>query len=205
MSSGDVPRLKLPVTETRDHIQGSPDAKVTLLEYGDYQCPYCGEAYPIIKKIQQRFGNNLRFVFRNFPLTEAHPFAETGAEIAEAAAAQGKFWEMHDHLYENQQSLSNLDFFVRYAETKLGLDGARLRKEVTSHAYTDRIKEDFLSGIRSGVNGTPTLFINDLRHNGDYDYEVLEEAIELAMGTKKKRPENKPVAARAQRQTRRKG
>ncbi|MDA4129593.1 MAG: DsbA family protein [Thaumarchaeota archaeon] len=202
MSSDDVPKLRLPVGEKRDHIQGSASWKVTLLEYGDYQCPFCGEAYPIIKKVQQKFGDDLRFVFRNFPLTEVHPFAETGAEIAEAAAAQGKFWEMHDHIYENQRYLSNFDYFVGYAEKTLGLNGSRIREEVGSRAYTPRIKEDFMSGIRSGVNGTPTFFINDLRHNDDYEYEVLVEAIELAMG-RKKPAEKKMVVARAPRQTRR--
>jgi protein-disulfide isomerase len=185
MSSEDIPVLTFPVSETRDHIQGSPSAKVTMVQYGDYQCPYCGEAYGIIKKIQKRFGSDLRFVFRNFPITEAHPFAENGAEIAEAAGARGKFWEMHDYLYENQQSLSNVDFFTRYANEKLGLDGKRLKEEAAKRAYSSRIKEDFMSGIRSGVNGTPTFFINNYRHNGSYDYEVLEEAIEIAMGTKK--------------------
>ena len=200
MSSEDTPKLTLQVNETRDHVQGSPAAKVTLVEYGDYQCPYCGEAYPIIKKIQKRFGSDLRLVFRNFPITEAHPFAENGAEIAEAAGAQGKFWEMHDHLYENQQSLSNVDFFSRYASEKLGLDGKRLKNEVLTRTYTPRIKEDFMSGVRSGVNGTPTFFVNDYRHNGSYDYEVLEEAIEVAMGTKK-RDAKKTVAASPVRRT----
>lgn len=202
MSSENTPKLTFPVNETRDHIQGSPTAKVTLVQYGDYQCPYCGEAYSIIKTIQKRFGSDLRFVFRNFPITEAHPFAETGAEIAEAAGAQGKFWEMHDYLYENQQSLSNVEFFARYANEKLGLDGKKLKKEVFAQAYTPRIKEDFMTGIRSGVNGTPTFFINDYRHNGSYDYEVLEEAIEFAMGTKK-RETKKTLVSRPARQTRR--
>jgi protein-disulfide isomerase len=195
MSSADTPTLILPVNETRDHIQGSPRARVTLVQYGDYQCPYCGEAYSIIKRIQKRFGSDLRFVFRNFPITEAHPFAETGAELAEAAGAQGKFWEMHDFLYENQQSLSNVDFFVDYAQKKLGLDGKRLKEEVLTRAYTPRIKEDFTSGIRSGVNGTPTFFINDYRHNGSYDYDVLEEAIEIALGTKKRDAKKAVVAS----------
>ena len=201
MSSEDTPKLTVPVNDKRDHVQGTSTAKVTLVQYGDYQCPYCGEAYGIIKKIQKRFGSELRFVFRNFPITEAHPFAETGAEIAEAAAAQGKFWEMHDFLYENQQSLFNVDFFARYANEKLGLDGKKLKEEVLSRAYTPRIKEDFMSGIRSGVNGTPTFFINDYRHNGSYDYEVLEEAIEFAMGSKKK-DMKKPLTTRPVKQTR---
>jgi protein-disulfide isomerase len=201
-SEEDTPKLTLPVNQTRDHIQGSSTTKVTLVEYGDYQCPYCGEAYSIIKKIQQRFGTDLRFVFRNFPITEAHPFAETGAEIAEAAAALGKFWEMHDYLYENQQSLSNVDFFARYASEKLGLDGKKLKEQVANRSYTTRIKEDFMSGIRSGVNGTPTFFINDYRHNGSYDYDVLEEAIEFAIGTKKK-DAKKVMKSRPARRTRR--
>jgi protein-disulfide isomerase len=202
MSSEDTPKLTSPVNETRDHIQGSTPAKVTLVQYGDYQCPYCGEAYPIIKRIQKRFGSDLRFVFRNFPITEAHPFAENGAEIAEAAGAQGKFWEIHDYLYENQQSLSNVDFFARYANEKLGLDGKRLKEEVLARVYSPRIQEDFMSGVRSGVNGTPTFFINDYRHNGSYEYEVLEEAIELEMGAKK-RDEKKSVAAHTIKRTNR--
>jgi protein-disulfide isomerase len=200
MSSEDSPKLTSPINETRDHVQGSSGAKVTLVEYGDYQCPYCGEAYPILKKIQKRFGPELRFVFRNFPITDAHPFAENGAEIAEAAAAQDKFWEMHDHLYENQQSLSNVDFFANYASEKLGLDGKKLKNEVLARTYTPRIQEDFMSGVRSGVNGTPTFFINDYRHNGSYDYEVLEEAIEIAMGTKK-RDAKTPLTTRPVSQT----
>jgi protein-disulfide isomerase len=201
MSSADTPKLRAPVNERRDHIEGSPTAKVTLVQYGDYQCPYCGEAYQIIKRIQKRFGSDLRFVFRNFPITEAYPFAETGAEIAEAAGAQGKFWEMHDFLYENQESLSNVEFFARYANEKLGLDGKRLKNDVSTRAYTPRIQEDFMSGVRSGVNGTPTFFINDHRHNGSYDYDVLEEAIEIAMGTKKKEGKT-PLVSRSVKQTR---
>jgi protein-disulfide isomerase len=202
MSSEDTPKLTVPVNEARDHVQGSPAAKVTLVEYGDYQCPYCGEAYSIIKKIQKRFGPDLRFVFRNFPITEVHPFAENGAEIAEAAGAQGKFWEMHDYLYENQQSLSNVDFFAKYASEKLELDGKRLKQEVATRKYTPRIQEDFMSGVRSGVNGTPTFFINDYRHNGSYEYDVMEDAIEIAIGSKK-RDAKKPMASHAVKQTRR--
>jgi protein-disulfide isomerase len=202
MSSEDTPKLTFPVNETRDHIQGAPTARITLVQYGDYQCPYCGEAYHIIKRIQKRFGPELRFAFRNFPITEVHPFAENGAEIAEAAGAQGKFWEMHDFLYENQQSLSNVDFFVRYASEKLGLEGKRLKEEVLIRAYTPRIKEDFMSGVRSGVNGTPTFFVNDYRHNGSYDYEVLEEAIEIATG-RNKRDAKQVVAARPVKRTHR--
>ncbi len=181
--SEHTPRLRLPVGE-RDHVQGPTEAKVTLLEYGDYQCPYCGEAYGIVKKVQAKFRDQLRFVFRNFPLTEVHPFAETGAEIAESAATQGKFWEMHDFIYEHQPHLSNPDFFVQYAEKDLGLNAARMREEIANHVYLPRIKEDFSTGVRSGVNGTPTFFLNDLRHNGDYQYETFVAAIERALNPK---------------------
>jgi len=178
--SEHVPRLKLSVGE-RDHIQGPADAKVTLLEYGDYQCPYCGEAYGIIKKVQEKFQDDLRFVFRNFPLTEIHQYAGTGAEIAESAGAHGKFWEMHDFLYEHQSHLSNPGFFLDYAEKNLGLNAKLMNEEISSHVYVQRIREDFMSGVRSGVNGTPTFFINDLRHNGDYQFETLVTAIEQAL------------------------
>jgi len=180
MSSIHIPSLKQPVTE-KDHIQGPPDFAVTLLEYGDYQCPYCGEAYPIVKRVQEKFATSLRFVFRNFPLTNVHPYAEIGAEIAESSSAQGKFWEMHDFLYEHQSSLANPEFFLNYAQENLGLDSDRMRKEISSHAHLPEIKEDFMTGVRSGVNGTPTFFINGLRHNGDYQFETLVAAIENAL------------------------
>ena len=180
----DSPRLSLPVTEKRDHIQGPSTAKVVLVEYGDYQCPYCGEAYPIIKKIQEKFGADLRFVFRNFPLTQVHPRAEFGAETAEASAAQGKFWEMHDFIYENQKSLNDEEFFLKFADKNLGLDKEKIRQSVAQHAFAPRIREDFMSGVRSGVNGTPTLFIQGHRHNGSYEFKELDEAIKSALDSK---------------------
>lgn len=152
-----------------------------MVEYGDYQCPYCGEAYPIIKKIQEKYGNSLRFVFRNFPLTQIHPRAEFGAEMAEASAAQGKFWEMHDYLYENQKSLNDEEYFLKYADKKLGLDKDKIHQSVTQHTFVPRIREDFMSGVRSGVNGTPTLFIHEHRHNGSYEYKALDKAIKSAL------------------------
>jgi len=186
MMSEHTPTLKLPVGD-RDHVQGSVDAKVTLLEYGDYQCPYCGEAYGIVKRVQEKFGQDLRFVFRNFPLTEVHPRAEFGAELAESSSDQGKFWEMHDYIYEHQPYLSNEDFFLQYEESKLGLDAQRIRKEIATHAHLSRIREDFMSGVRSGVNGTPTFFINGSRHNGDYLFETFVSAIERTLvGDRKK-------------------
>jgi hypothetical protein len=135
--------LTLPVSEERDHIQGPADASVTLLEYGDYECPYCGGAYPIIKQAQERLGDRLRFVFRNFPITTSHPHSEQAAEAAEAAAAQGKFWEMHDHLYEHQQRLTYPELHG-YAQA-LGLDVERFDRELGEHVHADRVREDFMS------------------------------------------------------------
>jgi protein-disulfide isomerase len=170
-------KLKPPVS-ANDHLQGPKNAPVTLVEYGDYECPYCGEAYPIVKALQKRVGDQLQFVFRNFPLAEAHPHAEHAAEAAEAAGAQGKFWEMHDLLYENQAALEDEDL-VRYANA-LRLDVPRFVKEMQSHHYTERVRADFSSGVRSGVNGTPTFFINGSRHNGPFDLDSLLAAIEEA-------------------------
>lgn len=182
--SEDSPRLTLPINEKRDHIQGPSTAKVVMVEYGDYQCPYCGEAYPIVKKIQEKYGDRLRFVFRNFPLTQIHPRAEFGAELAEAGAAGGKFWEMHDFIYENQRSLADEDFFLKYADKKLGLDREKIHQSVAARAFEPRIREDFMSGVRSGVNGTPTFFIKDHRHNGSYEFKALDEAISAAIDQK---------------------
>jgi protein-disulfide isomerase len=158
-----------------DHIQGSKDAPVTLIEYGDYQCPYCGAAYPVVKQLQRRMGESMCFVFRNFPLTEVHPFAEGAAEAAEAAGEQGKFWEMHDALYENQNALEPEDL-LGYAK-HLHLDVPRFTTELTTHAHAKRIREDFLSGVRSGVNGTPTFFINGVRHDAANDFDTLLAAV----------------------------
>ncbi len=170
--------LTMPVAEGRDHIQGPADAPVTLVQYGDYECPYCGAAYPIIKEVQARMGERLRFVFRNFPITTSHPHAEHAAEAAEAAAAQGKFWEMHDLLYENQRHLRDRDLH-RYAEL-LALDTELFDKELAEHVHADRVHEDFMSGVRSGVNGTPTFYINGARHDDSYDTERLLAALERA-------------------------
>jgi len=172
-------RLTLPVS-ARDHIRGLADAPVTLVEYGDYQCPYCGEANAIIDAIRRQLGDGLRFVFRNFPLTEVHPHAEHAAEAAEAAGAHGKFWEMHDTLYAHQDALD--DRHLAAYGVELGLAPAEMHKALADHAYTDRIREDFLSGVCSGVNGTPTFFINGIRHDGSFDFDTLLEAITAAAG-----------------------
>jgi protein-disulfide isomerase len=178
MSPSAAAKLKPPVG-ANDHVQGSAKAPVTLVEYGDYECPYCGEAYSVVKALQERLGDQMRFVFRNFPLAQAHPHAEHAAEAAEAAAAQGKFWEMHDMLYENQDALEDEDL-VRYARA-LHLDVPRFVKEMKAGTYTERVREDFRSGVRSGVNGTPSFFINGARHDGAYDLASLLAAIEEAV------------------------
>jgi len=170
--------LTMPVTEDRDHIQGPTEAAVTLVEYGDYECPYCGAAYPIIKEVQSRMGERLRFVFRNFPITTSHPHAEQAAETAEAAATQGRFWQMHDLLYENQKRLRDPDL-RDYAE-RLSLDVERFDKELAEHVHAARVREDFMSGVRSGVNGTPTFYINGTRHDDSYDVETMVDALERA-------------------------
>ncbi|MEY2602296.1 MAG: hypothetical protein QOH31_32 [Verrucomicrobiota bacterium] len=167
-------KLVLPVAK-RDHIQGPIDAPMSLLEYGDYQCPYCGEAYPIVKAVQERLGDKLCFAFRNFPLVNAHPYAEHAAEAAEAAAAQDQFWPMHDLLFENQEALDD-ESLAEYAGS-LGLDARRLMAEVLAGAHTARIRDDFKSGARDGVNGTPTFFVNGLRFDGDPDVNSLVAAL----------------------------
>jgi protein-disulfide isomerase len=170
--------LTLPVSEDRDHVQGPAEAAVTLVEYGDYECPYCGAAYPIIKKVQERMGERLRFVFRNFPITTSHPHAEQAAEAAEAAAAQGRFWQMHDLLYENQQRLGDED--LRAYAGQLGLEVEPFDQELAEHVHAPRVREDFMSGVRSGVNGTPTFYINGLRYDDSYELDTLLAALERA-------------------------
>ena len=177
MKSNFVPQLT-PDVGPDDHVRGHADAPVTLVEYGDFQCPYCGAAYPMIKELERRAGKMLRVVFRNFPLSTIHPNAEGAAEAAEAAGAQGKFWEMHDALFEHQQQLG-ASALAGYAELA-GLDVERFRSELDSGAWRGRVRENFRSGVMSGVNGTPTFFINGRRHDGDYSIEALLEAVKQA-------------------------
>jgi protein-disulfide isomerase len=176
-ASGLQAKLSLPVGE-RDHIIGPATAPLTLVEYGDYECPYCGAAHLIVKKIQEVMGDELRFVFRHFPLTQIHPHAEAAAEAAEAAGSQGRFWEMHDLLYENQQVLDSWHL-VGFAE-QLGLDAVRFARELQAHEHHDRVREDFMSGVRSGVNGTPTFFIDGVRHDGSWEFAPLLATLEQA-------------------------
>ncbi len=170
-------KLFVAVTEN-DHIQGDLGAEFSLVEYGDYQCPHCRMAYAIIKRLQKQFGKRLSFVFRNFPLSQMHPWAESAAEVAEFAGAHGKYWTMHDQLFENQQNLGNA-LFLELVES-LDLSPTDLQTALSEQIYRARVRADFAGGVRSGVNGTPTFFINGQRHDGTYDYESLSEAIEHA-------------------------
>ena len=163
-------QLKVAVSD-QDHTQGNSSAPLTLTEYGDYQCSYCGEAYSLVKEAQEALGDKLQFVFRNFPLSEAHPYATAAAQAAEAAGKQGKFWPMHDLLYENQEALTNEDLLA-YAQ-EAGLDVVQFRTEFESDAVSQKVGSDFESGIRSGVNGTPSLFVNGEKYEGDWQDGAL--------------------------------
>ena len=176
-ATGAKARLSLPVGK-RDHVLGPEDAPVTLVEYGDYECPYCGAAFLILKEVQDVMGDNLRFVFRHFPLTQIHPHAEAAAEAAESAGTQGRFWEMHDLLYANQQLLDPAHL-VGCAEV-LSLETGRFVRELRDHVHHEHVREDFASGVRSGVNGTPAFFINGLRYDGSWEFSPLLKALESA-------------------------
>ena len=169
-----LPHLTVPVSE-RDHIQGPESAAVTLVEYGDYECPYCALAYPVVKEIQRQLGPNLRFVFRHFPVTQIHPHARHAAEAAEAAAAQGKFWQMHDMLFEHQDALD--DEHLLHSAAAIGLATERFKWEVQNHVFAPRVSEDAESGRHSRVSGTPTFFINGRRHDDTYTLDVLLPAV----------------------------
>lgn len=177
MANNENPELTVPVG-TDDHAEGSENAQVTLVEYGDYECPHCGTAYEIVKKIQKEMGDDLRFVFRNFPLQQSHPHAEHAAEAAEIAAQDGKFWEMHDQLYENQNALDD-ESLKSYAK-EIGLNAEKFAEDLESGKFEEKVQNDFMSGVESGVNGTPSFFINGVRFNGSFDYETLLEALKNA-------------------------
>ncbi|MBA3720938.1 MAG: thioredoxin domain-containing protein [Parachlamydiaceae bacterium] len=167
--------LSVPVS-ANDHIDGFASAPVTLVEYGDYQCPYCAEAHVVVKNLQRDLNRNLRFIFRNFPIKEAHPMALLAAEYAEAAALQNKFWEMHDRIFENQKKLSP-ETLLKFAE-QLQLDTKKLNHDLHSLRVKNKIDDDFSSGARSGVNGTPCFYINEERFNGEASSDELMQAIE---------------------------
>jgi protein-disulfide isomerase len=166
--------LKVPVTQ-HDHRRGPDRAPVTLVEYGDYQCPACGMAYPVVEAVIEQFGSRLQFVFRHFPLTQIHPYAEAAAETAEFAGAHGRYWDMHDGLYQNQPQLGP-GLFLALTEA-LGLSKEELDDALSNGRYQPKVRADFSGGVRSGVNGTPTFFINGRRHDAGYSLEELTAAI----------------------------
>ncbi|HEV2200507.1 MAG TPA: thioredoxin domain-containing protein [Bryobacteraceae bacterium] len=170
MNSTDLSRLLLPIRPV-DHLHGSEDAPYTLVEYGDYECPECGRLYVILRDLQTDVAARLRIVYRHYPLSGAHPHAQQAAEAAEAAGAQGKFWEMHTLLFERQQALRTKDL-IRYAE-ELGLDVDRFRAELKNETYNLRVRADFLAGVQNGVYGTPGLFLNGIRTDGGWDKASL--------------------------------
>ncbi|MFU1857195.1 DsbA family protein [Sphingobacterium sp. NGMCC 1.201703] len=153
-----------PKVSDRDHIQGNSSADLTIVEYGDYQCPHCGAAHPILKEMMAELGSQIRFVFRNFPLSEMHEYARPAALAAEAAALQGKFWEMHDAIYDNQRSLSTR-FLMDLAE-RLNLDVDQFKSDMQKESLEEKVEGDFESGMMSGVNGTPTFFVNGQKFDG---------------------------------------
>jgi protein-disulfide isomerase len=171
-------QLSFPVSESRDHIQGPAIAAVTLVEYGDYECPYCAQAYLIVKEVQERLGNKLRFVFRNFPLTKLRPHAYQSALAVETAAGQGKFWEMYDFLFKHGQSLT--DDNLRLSAAKLGLNVNKFDLEFRDRTYSRHVDEDIQSGEESGVTKTPTFFINGDRYDDSWDLDSLLSALDEA-------------------------
>lgn len=168
-------KLRTPVSG-QDHIQGNEQAGITLLEYGDYQCPFCGLAYPVVKRLQRHFGKDLRFSFRNFPLIQSHQHALLAAAAAEAAGNQERFWEMHDMLYENQDHLAAKDL-AKYAAS-LQLDLKKFDEDIKSEALLNRVRADYMSGEMSGVEGTPTFFINDVKYVGPSQFDEMKRFIE---------------------------
>lgn len=173
-------QLTEPVGEG-DHSIGPADAPVTLVEYGDFECPHCRAAHPIVKSVIERMGDRLRFVYRHFPITSTHPHAQHAAEAAEAAGAQGEFWAMHDLIFKNQEALED-DDLISYAE-KIGIDASRVATALAEGTHEDKVRKDFRSGVRSGVNGTPTFFINGARFDGSWhDEDGFVEALEAAAG-----------------------
>ena len=175
-----IATLSPPVDPKRDHVRGPGDAPVTLVEYGDFQCPYCGEAYPVVNELRARFGDQLRFVFRHMPLSDLHPRAPFAAEAAEAAAAQDRFWEMHDRLFEHQHELEDSDLRA-HAEAVGVADGERFDAELRDHAHVARVEEDYRSGAESGVPSTPRFFVNGVIHLGSASYAELGEAIDAEL------------------------
>ena len=157
-----------------DHVRGSADATVTIVEYGDYECPCCAAAAPVLHRLVEESGGRVRLVFRNFPLADRHPYALTAALAAEAAGAQGAFWPMHDLLFRKQDRLS--DGALRAYAESLGLDGDRVVGE-PAQAFADRVEADFAEGLAAGVEGTPTLFIDGVRYTGRLELGALRRVV----------------------------
>jgi Na+:H+ antiporter, NhaA family len=174
-----VATLTPPVDAARDHVRGAPDAPVTLVEYGDFQCPYCGEAYPVVNRLLERFGDRLAFVFRHMPLADLHPRAPAAARAGEAAAAQGRFWEMHDRLFEHQLELGD-DDLSGHAEA-IDLNVERFERDLADAALTARVEADLQSGARSGVPSTPRFFVNGVIHLSSATEAELGEAIDAEL------------------------
>lgn len=171
----DLSKLLLPI-QPEDHVQGAADARFTLVEYGDYECPDCGRLFETICELRLRWPRDIRLVFRQYPLSGIHPHALQAAEAAEAAGAQGRFWEMHDELFANRPALQTRNLLT-YAE-KLALDVKRFSRELKTRVYEDRVRLDFRRGVANGVYGTPGLFINGVRYNGSLDPAVLTDFID---------------------------
>jgi protein-disulfide isomerase len=175
-------RLKPSVNE-QDHIKGKMDAPVVLVEYGDFQCPHCGAAHPMIKEIEKKFNNQMAFVFRHFPLSEVHPDAQSAAVATEAAANQGKFWQMHDLIFENQANLSPSALLMMAETLKLNLK--IFQKDIGDQKLFEKVEANFESGIISGVNGTPSFYINGLKYEGPYEFQSLARSIDHAISGNK--------------------
>jgi protein-disulfide isomerase len=167
-------KLRTPVTH-EDHATGPGSAPIVLIEYGDFECPYCGRAYGILQRLRRDLAGDLRFVFRNFPLTDVHPDSLNAARAAEAAARQGRFWDMHDLLFENRHHLQEANLYSLASTLELDMD--RFSADFDSDAVERKIVQDIEGGVRSGVNGTPTFFANGIRYDGDWNYEPFREAL----------------------------
>jgi protein-disulfide isomerase len=178
-TDAEASTLMLPVTPARDHIRGRGDAPVTLVEYGDFECSFCAVAHGVVDQVRSNLRDNVCFVFRHFPLTSIHPHAELSAEAAEAAAAQGNFWDMHDLLFRNQHCLDTV-CLAAYAR-QLQFDLTDFSTDLGKHRHLPRVREDLTSGARSGVNGTPSFFINNVRHEGSWELGPLLGALQRAM------------------------
>ncbi|MGW4498044.1 DsbA family protein [Micromonospora sp. NPDC004336] len=170
-------RLRTPVTED-DHVRGPLDAPVTIVEYADFQCRFCGAAYQNLQEVLRQRAETVRLAYRHFPIVNMHPYAEHAAETSEAAGRRGRFWAMHDWLYEHQDQLDPVHLSL--GVTQLGLPAEEVAAEVERQAHGDRVRQDFVGGIRSGVDATPTLFVNGIRHDAGYDLADLLAAVDAA-------------------------